>query len=118
MKRRIAAIGDGSHWKNTVNREWQRDFPYGFYNFDGIHVRFLVALGSQVFLGGNFSRVGSVRSLNFAILHDEDVPNFPPDSKLEHSPFPGPRIFLLQLSKNQIPSTKVIGLTSTPLNQS
>jgi trimeric autotransporter adhesin len=87
------AVWDGTRWTNVVNSGWQRDFPYGFYNFDGIHVRSLVALGNQLFFGGNFSSVGPVQSFNFGILHDEDAPELSATQEARNVTLSWPAIF-------------------------
>ena len=65
---------DGSTWTNVVEGDWSDD-SLGFrIPFDPLHVRALASRGSELYIAGNFVKLGNVPSYGLAIWHEGDCP--------------------------------------------
>lgn len=73
----------GAHWTNVVAGDWRRDDrtdrPFYTYNYDPLHVWALASRENELYVAGNFARIGDVPSYGFGIYLNE------PDSSISIS---------------------------------
>lgn len=75
LSRRLV-VWDGLNWRNALDGQWSIDnspFPSDYYARE-LHVWALASHGSELYIAGNFARIGTTPSYGFAIWHESQPP--------------------------------------------